>query len=652
MRANNQDWWSSWILWLCVAVVMILPPQAMNSQIENSTQELRQATVAVLSSEEERELFPWLPRWRWKKLALARYRRWQASYRKMKRRLWLARQIAGLARMGGVSMAVVVDLLTRAQWRRQLGAIVILYPLLKELGVEEIINKHLPSGHQVKHGPVAMVLILSRLVGPRPLYKISDWVAQTVLAEEMGVAATKFNDDRLGRTLDALAPKVQEIWVEIITVAIERYQIDVSVIFYDLTAFILHGAYKKSELVSYGFAHNTPSNKQKVKEALAALSDGNIPYAYQIWRGNTADKATVQENMTRLLALLEKQGYSPQDLLVVGDRAIPSATLRTGLDDKIALLYEQKKLRYLAGLSAQKTVHKKLLYGLKEGEFTPYSIKTQGDHKKYWLKEVTVPFAHEGKSVTHRGVAVISGPMRDQLRQNRQKQFDDLEQAFHAIQAKADAGKKRYKSTKEVTARAVTQCRNAKVGKFVTPQATEIDGKIKLTWHIDQLNLVEAQQRDGRYLIVTNDKKLTIKQMFDTYRAKDGVEKDNRISKSDLCVSPIRLHKDERIQAYLFINMVALLAYTILERQVKQAGLMITTRRIIEQLDELAVIETHCWDGSYLIRMTPLTPEQADLLQILIQAVGQIHLRPQQVIPAETPIQIEISPPLLLAECG
>jgi transposase len=613
----------------------------MNSQIENSTLHLGQATVAVLAYEEDRDLFPWLPRWRWKKHALARYRRWQATYRKMRRRLWLARQIAGLAQIGSVSMASLVDFLTRAQWRRQLGAIVVLYPLLKELRVEEIINNHLPSGHQVKHGPVAMVLILSRLVAPRPLYKIRAWLPHTVLETELGVAA-KFNDDRLGRTLDAIAPHVQQIWVEIITVALERYQIDVSIIFYDLTAFILHGDYKKSELVSYGFAHNTPSNKQKVKEALAAIADGNIPYAYRIWRGNTADKATVQDNMERLLALLKKQGYSPQDLLVVGDRAM--------LDDKIALLYTKKKLRYLAGLSAQKTVHKKLLYGLKENEFAPYIIKTRHGNKEYWLKEVSVTFAHEGKSVTHRGVAVISGPMRDQLRQSRQKQFDDLEQAFRDIQAKADARQKRYKSAKEVTARAATQCRNSKVGKFVTPQATQIDGKIKLTWHIDALKLVEAQQRDGRYLIVTNDKKLTIKQMFDTYRAKDGVEKDNRISKSDLCVSPIRLHKDERIEAYLFINMVALLAYTILERQVKQAGLMITTRRIIEQLDQLSVIETHCWDGSYLIRMTPVTQEQADLLRILTQIVGQIHLRPQQVIPAETPIQIETIPPLLLRE--
>jgi len=641
MRANNQDWWSSWVLWLFVAVVMWLsPPQPMNSQIENGTLDLGQATVAVLASEEQRDLFPWLPRWRLKKLALARYRRWQATYRKMRRRLWLARQIAGLAQTGSINMASLVNFLTKAQWRRQLGAIVILYPLLKELRVEEIINRRLPSRHQVKHGTVTLVLILSRLVAPRAMYKISDWVPRTVLEKELGVAGTKFNDDRLGRTLDAIAPQVQEIWEEIVTLAIERYQIDVSVIFYDLTAFILHGDYKKSELVSYGFAHNTPSNKQKVKEALAAAADGNIPYAYRIWRGNTADKATVQENMERLLALLKKQGYSPKDMLVVGDRAM--------LDDKIALLYAQKKLRYLAGLSAQKTVHKKLLYGLKEPEFVPYTLKTRRGDKPYWLKAVSVPFSHEGQSVTHRGVAVISGPMRQQLRQSRQKQFDALEQAFGNIQAKADAGQKRYRSAKEVTARAATQCRNTKVGKFVTAEAKEIDGKIKLTWHIDALKLAQAKQRDGRYLIVTNDQNLTIRQMFDTYRAKDGVEKDNRISKSDLCVSPIRLHKDERIEAYLFINMVALLAYTILERQVKQTGLMITTRRIIEQLDELAVIETHCWDGSYLIRMTPVTQEQADLLRVLTNMVGQLHLRPQQIIPAEIPIQLETIDTLLL----
>jgi hypothetical protein len=77
------------------------------------------------------------------------------------------------------------------------------------------------------------------------------------------------------------------------------------------------------------------------------------------------------------------------------------------------------------------------------------------------------------------------------------------------------------------------------------------------------------------------------------------------------------LHKDERIQSMLLLNMLALLAYTILERQAQQSGLALTTRRIIEQLDSLTVIETHCLDGSHFDRLTPVSQKQAELIEAL-----------------------------------
>jgi hypothetical protein len=132
-------------------------------------------------------------------------------------------------------------------------------------------------------------------------------------------------------------------------------------------------------------------------------------------------------------------------------------------------------------------------------------------------------------------------------------------------------------------------------------------------------------QQDGRYLIVTNDPTLTHQRMFELYRAKDGVEKDFRICKSQLKVSPLYLHKDERIQSMLLLNMLALLAYTILERQARQSGLALTTRRIMEQLDSLTVIETHCVDGSRFYRLTPVNQKQADLIEAL-----------RTIFPAET----------------
>ena len=149
-------------------------------------------------------------------------------------------------------------------------------------------------------------------------------------------------------------------------------------------------------------------------------------------------------------------------------------------------------------------------------------------------------------------------------------------------------------------------------------------GQVQLCWWPDRHALWKADQRDGRYLLVTNDWSLSSKQMLALYRQKDGVEKRFTVSKSDLKVSPIYLHKDERIEAMLLINMLALLAYSLLERQARQNGLQMTTRRIIQKLESLDVIETQCWDGSRLCRLVPVDQEQAALLAALRQVLAEL----------------------------
>ena len=121
-------------------------------------------------------------------------------------------------------------------------------------------------------------------------------------------------------------------------------------------------------------------------------------------------------------------------------------------------------------------------------------------------------------------------------------------------------------------------------------------------------------QHDGRYLLVTNAWNLAPRRMLALYRSKDAVEKRFEVAKQDLRMRPLYVHSDARIRALLLINMLALLAYSLLERQVQQAGLHLTTRRIVGQLEAVTLIETHCHDGSVLRRLTPLTAEQAAAL--------------------------------------
>jgi hypothetical protein len=62
----------------------------------------------------------------------------------------------------------------------------------------------------------------------------------------------------------------------------------------------------------------------------------------------------------------------------------------------------------------------------------------------------------------------------------------------------------------------------------------------------------------------------------------------------------------------------------------RQRGLPLTTRRLIERLEDLTVIETHCWDGSVLQRLTPVSQEQRQLIAFLSCLVATLRLPRQQ----------------------
>jgi hypothetical protein len=117
--------------------------------------------------------------------------------------------------------------------------------------------------------------------------------------------------------------------------------------------------------------------------------------------------------------------------------------------------------------------------------------------------------------------------------------------------------------------------------------------------------------------LVTNDWHLSPVRMLELYRAKDGLDKRFEVAKQDLKVRPLYVHSDERIRAMLLINMIALFTYSLLERQLCRSDLALTTRCIIERLEDLTVIETYCWDGSVSYRLTPVDNEQARLLVAL-----------------------------------
>jgi transposase len=514
------------------------------------------------------------------------------------------------------NLAEVIQVLTRRQVVRYLGALPILVTLLNRLQVRQIINRHCPTQSPVDHGAVALVLVLNRLMAPRPLYKIVNWLSTTLIAEYLGISRHKFNDDRLGRTLDVLAEHLPVIWNEIQQQVLLHYKIDLSILFYDLTALIMTGQYTQSELVDYGFAHNTPSDDPKLKLGLMASRDGGIPLLFRLWCGRTADKATVQTNMHNLRLFLQQQGWQASQVLVVGDCA--------NLNSELALAYEDAHLRYLAGLAKLEKVHRELVLKPDNRDFERLPLA-----EGYWGVPCDVLFAHDTRTVTHRGLVVRSDPMRQVLHQERRKHLRQLLLALHQIQGKI--GQKRYRSEKEISRRVATQVKHSPVGQLIGVQVATTAEEVSLDWWIDANAWQAAERKDGRFLLVTNDPHLSYPEMLALYRKKDALEKRFEVCKQELKMRPLHVHSDERIQAMLLVNLIALLAYSLLERQVEQHGSCLTARRILDQLATLQVQVIEAWDGSHTCAWHKMAPGQVQLLFTCLQALDEI---PRTCLPA------------------
>lgn len=513
-------------------------------------------------------------------------------------------QLRHLLPRGVRTVAHLVDWLTQRQMVKFLSALPVLYPILAELEVEEIIDRYCPTQAEVNIGAVIMVLCLNRLMAPRPLYRVAEWAGKTVLTDRLGVPATKLNDDRLGRALDAIQPHLDELWAEIVSRAIVRYDIDLSLVFYDLTSFYFEGAYRRSRRIKLGYSRDKKPGKKQLEVALNTVGGAKFPWLYQLLDGNVADVSTVQANMDRLLQFLKDQGWPADELLVVGDRAMISA--------EIVLAYHRRNLKYLSALRVMGDTEEALIRSVSADELNRHPLDVDG----HWGVERTYTFEHDDQQVTDRALVVLN---RNLLLQQRRTRARHLRQRLATLRdiANHKLNVRKYKRKAYAEDQLRKQVLQRAGGEFLHIILSGEDGQLGIAWWIDVERLRHAMVLDGKYILVTNDPRLTPSQMVRRYKQKDAVEKHFRTLKGPLRLRPVFLHRDERIEAWVFVNMLALLTYSILELQCRRRGLPYTARRVLEGFRDWSTVYTWYRDGSRSQRIEAPTPFQCDVLQAL-----------------------------------
>ena len=127
----------------------------------------------------------------------------------------LAEAIVGIERQPGLfddelpSEPVAVDLRGfRLERGRRFGDIWLGWRLWQALGLEELLGRLMPSVRaEIAWSKMAAVLVIARLCEPSSeLHIAEDWLRRTALADLLGIAEEKVNDDRLYRAHDQVLP--------------------------------------------------------------------------------------------------------------------------------------------------------------------------------------------------------------------------------------------------------------------------------------------------------------------------------------------------------------------------------------------------------------------------------------------------------------
>lgn len=498
-----------------------------------------------------------------------------------------------------------------------LGAIPLLVPFLERLGLREIVNQSLVSVNDVDNGTVALVLCLNRLLAPRPLFRVEEWLAETVLPETLGVAADKLNDDRLGRFLDDLAPHLEAIWQTLCLRAIEAYQVDLSVLLYDLTSVYFEGEYADNPAVTYGYSRDQRSDCKQRVIGLNASGLAGIPILYQLLAGNTVDCTTPQANLTRLRGFLNLLPEPPRWPVLVSDQVLVSA-------DVFVRAYQQE-IFLLGPLDSRLLAHQQLLAEVSTEELRQHPLAYRAQHARptdpvpYFgiVRPFTFTSVIDACEVSVDGqVLVVLSESKAKLdREHRQSQIVKLERAFAEIASKLN--QRRYKKRDYILQRLAQVQRGNAAKRLFDVTLDETDGQFTLAYTLNSERLAQEDAQDGKYLIGTTNLILTDEEIFARSKLRDRIEKRIGVVKGPLRVRPLFVQTETRIQGLVFLTLVALLIFSLLESELARIHRPQTARAALDTFASLGAVDLVFRDGSQVRRLSNFLPDQAELLDLL-----------------------------------
>jgi hypothetical protein len=457
--------------------------------------------------------------------------------------------------------------------RRQVGPLLIVAHYLRALDVAGIVDAVIPRRGRALagHGEITAVLAASRLCSPAPLYDIAGWASSAAVAELLGVPAALLNDDRLGRSLEALAPADGDVRGRLLLAAVGGFAVaDASRLHLDLTAVRFAGAYEDSALVAKGWAADRSIGRQV--KALQAATPAGVSVYFRPHKGSASELAAFTAAIETLAAAL------PPGLVIVADSGLGYAENLCAAD--AANVKFVAPLRADTGWAARFDADVGPLGGLAALAALDYvscrERRLPPARRTTW-KGLLHPFPVTSKDGTRhdlRAAYIWSSEEAATVAAARDRALATAEAALARV--RNGLGGRHYKTRKQVDAR-VAQILTGQAAGLLAVRTGTRAGKPVITWARDQDAIAAASRLDGLYALATNlpdhsgQSPLTAAGVLKTYKDQWVIEQRHRDLKQTLKVRPIFLHNDDRIAALVAVIGIALLIFGLIEAELRAA---------------------------------------------------------------------------------
>lgn len=495
---------------------------------------------------------------------------------------------------------------------RRFGDVWLGYKLWRMAKLDEFFEKRLVRGdEEIPWWTMAELLTIARLCEPSSeLHIAEDWLRKTSLADILGVAEEKINEDRLYRGLDKILPLKTELEAHLREKWEGLFGIKYDLLLYDVTSTYFEGQVKGNPQAQRGHSRDHRPDCKQVCIGLVVTREG-MPLGYEVFPGNLNDSKTVQSVVTSI-----ESRYGKSDRVWVMDRGMVS-------EDILAWLREGGR-RYVVGQpKSELRKHTSLL-----------------ERAKGWTK------VRDGVAVRYAEMAAdAQGDLlilcRSDERRVKEAAMEALfvkriEEALGRLQRRCEKAAKPL-STEQVQ-RQIGRIleknqRAAQLFEIRCEAAQERPSGIRVEWRRDEEKQFQRASSHGCYALRTNVRDWTEAEVWKTYIQLTQVENAFRAHKSELEIRPVWHHKEDRARAHIFVCFLAYVLWKLLEQWQNRAGLGDSPRTILEELGHIQSgdIMLPTTTGERIRLRSIVSPEKAQ--RIILQRLG-IDLPRRMRIPA------------------